>query len=204
MMRKPIVLIPLENPPENYVYALKLVGIDCDCNFSPKSLEKYSGLLLSGGGDILSSFYNHKIDCKNVNVLRDVNEFKILDYFYTNNLPILGICRGMQMINVYLGGRLKNVANHQSKTGDDVYHEVKSSCKIFNDLSLVNSNHRQCVDTISPFAQEVLTSNDGTIEGFAFKNVLAVQFHPERMDAKTINLIYGEFANLLKKRFYLP
>ncbi len=201
MMNKPVILIPQENPPKNYVYALNLADLAYEHTFSPKNLEKYSGLLLTGGGDFLSIFYNCSVACKNVNILRDVNEFKILDYFYKNNLPILGICRGMQIINVYLGGNLKNVDCHQSKTGDDVFHPTFSSCKFFSNLNSVNSNHRQCVDKLNPLATDVLTSNDGVIEGFLTKNVIAVQFHPERMSEKAISIIYGEFAKLAYNYF---
>ena len=201
MMNKPLILIPQENPPENYVYALNLVGLDCENTFSPKNLEKYSGLLLTGGGDFLSLFYNLNTVCKNVNILRDVSEFKILDYFLSNNLPILGICRGMQIINVYLGGNLKNVEDHQSETGDDVFHPTFSTCKFFCSLNRVNSNHRQSVDKLNSFATDILTSNDGVIEGFLTKNVIAVQFHPERMSAKAISLIYGEFSKLAYNYF---
>lgn len=196
-MSKPVVLIPMQNPPENYLYALKLVGIDFKCCFSPKNLESFAGLLLTGGGDVLSSFYNCNIDCRSVNVLRDVNEFKILDYFIKRNIPILGICRGMQLINVYLGGTLKNVYKHQSPTGQDVFHPISSTCNLFKDLPMVNSNHHQCVDVLFDGAKDVAFANDNTPEGFLFKNVLAVQYHPERMSSKAIDVIYGKFANLI-------
>lgn len=200
-MSNPIVLIPLENPPENYVYSLKLVGLDCECTFSPTSLEKYSGLLLTGGGDFLSSFYNSNATCKNVNVIRDENEFRILDHFAKKSIPILGVCRGMQIINLYLGGTLKNVNRHQSKAGNDVYHPVVSSCKFFNSLSSVNSCHLQCVDKLTHSATDVLTAKDGVVEGFLAENIIAVQFHPERMNAKAISIVYGGFAQLVKSYF---
>ena len=200
-MSKPIILIPQENPPKNYVRALNLIGLEYECTFSPQNIKRYSGLLLTGGGDFLSLFYNSNTVCKNVNVIRDVNEFKILDYFYNNNIPILGVCRGMQIINVYLGGTLKNISNHQSKSLDDVFHPTTSSCKLFKSLSNVNSNHRQCVDILTPLATDLLTSNDGVVEGFLTKNVIAVQFHPERMGVKPINTIYGKFAQLAYNYF---
>ena len=196
-MNKPIVLIPMQNPSPNYLNALKQVGLDYQCNFSPTRLENYSGLLLTGGGDFLSAFYNGKTNCRYVNVLRDVTEFKILDYFFKRNAPILGICRGMQIINVYLGGNLKNVCNHQSKTEQDVFHPIKSTCDLFNNFPMVNSNHHQCVDKLFDFAKDLAFAVDGTIEAFLHKNVIAVQFHPERMDDKAIEIIYGKFASLI-------
>ncbi|MBR2385502.1 MAG: gamma-glutamyl-gamma-aminobutyrate hydrolase family protein [Clostridia bacterium] len=202
-MKKPTVLIPMQNPPENYLFALKLVGIDYICDFSPKNLQDFYGLLLTGGGDFLSSFYKRNVDCHKVNVLRDVNEFKILDYFFKRNAPILGVCRGMQIINLYLGGDLKTTDGHQSTNGEDVYHPIFSSSSFLDGLHTVNSNHRQCVNKLSPLAKEICLSNDGIVEGFSFKNVLAVQFHPERIDAKSISLVYGKFANLVNDYFKL-
>ena len=55
VMSKPIVLIPTQNPSPNYLNALKLVGLDYQRNFSPSRLDDFSGLLLTGGGDFLSS-----------------------------------------------------------------------------------------------------------------------------------------------------
>ena len=107
----------------------------------------------------------------------------------------------MQIINVYLGGNLKTIDGHQSKSGDDVFHPTFSTCKFFNSLNSVNSNHKQSVNVLNPFATDLLTSNDGAIEGFLAKNIIAVQFHPERMSAKAIGIVYGGFAKLVYNDF---
>lgn len=201
MTEKPTVLIPSQKAPQNYVSAIKSVGLNCDLRFSTKDLSAYSGLLLTGGGDVLSNFYNGSCSCRKINVIRDVTEFKLLDYFLTNGIPVLGVCRGMQIINVFLGGSLKNVPHHQSENGEDVYHSIFSESSVFNTLDKVNSNHRQCVDKLCPNARDLLFASDGIIEGFALDNVIAVQFHPERMSPEAIKAVYGEFSKLVYSYF---
>ena len=201
MIRKPLILIPVSNPPKTYLSALNSVELDYVADFSHKNLDYFHGLLLTGGGDILPSFYGKNIDCHNVNPIRDVNEMKLFEYFFTKNAPVLGVCRGMQLINVCLGGTLKTVDGHQSKDGKDVRHSIKPSNGLFKSLNMVNSNHKQCVDKPCDLAENSIFSTDGILEGFTVKNTVAVQFHPERMDLTAINLIYGEFAKRVNSYF---
>ena len=201
MDSKPLILIPTNNPPTTYTSALNSVGLSYETDFSPLNLEIFSGLLLTGGGDILSYFYKEQTPCKNVNVIRDVNEMRLFKYFFNKNLPVLGICRGLQIINVWLGGTLKNVENHQSTQGKDIYHKILPSNGLFDSLRISNSNHAQCVDRLCNLAQNVIFSSDKTIEGFTVQNTIAVQFHPERMDLSVINLIFGEFAKRVNTYF---
>lgn len=192
------ILIPLANPPKSYVNALIKVGLEPSCSFSPKNLQDFAGLLLTGGGDVLSSFYNSHIPCQQVNFFRDFNEFFLVDYFFKLNKPILGICRGMQLINVYLGGTLKTVSCHSLFTGDVSHPVIPPKNGFLSKLSQVNSNHVQAVDKLCPFSYDVMKSLDGVVEGFCFgKNIIAVQFHPERMNDFAINAIYGKFAQLV-------
>ena len=201
MTRKPLILIPVSKPPKTYLSALEAVGVNSICNFSPSELDKLSGLLLTGGGDILSSFYNCSISCNSVNVLRDATEINLFKYFFEKNAPVLAICRGMQMVNVCLGGTLKTVDGHQSPCKMDVDHNILPSNGIFKAFKETNSNHKQCIDKLCSQAENVIYSHDGVIEGFTVKNTIAVQFHPERMDLNAIHLIYGEFAKRVNLYF---
>lgn len=202
MNKKPLVLIPVENPPKTYLCALEKVGLDFCTEFSSKSLSRYSGLLLTGGGDVLSAFYRSTVKCRNVNVLRDVNEFKILEYFFSKQIPILAVCRGMQLLNVFLGGSLKTVNRHQGEKKEDVFHSLSSSDGYLRGLVTVNSNHVQCIDKPCSIATDAVYSADNVLEAFSVNsNVLAVQFHPERMDDKAIFTVYGKFATLVNAYF---
>ncbi|MBE5742726.1 MAG: hypothetical protein E7360_05395 [Clostridiales bacterium] len=194
------VLIPQENPPISYLNALFEVGLTPVCAFSPSLLSRFSGLLLTGGGDVFPPFYNGDVFARNINIFRDLYEFEILDYFVKHNLPVLGVCRGLQIINLYFGGTLKNVDGHFCSNGDKVHAVNTVNSGFLKDLSLVNSSHRQAVDKLCKNAQDVCFSTDGTVEGFSINgNILAVQFHPERMDVYSRKKIYGKFYELINK-----
>lgn len=196
-----LILVANSNPPEPYLRALKTVGLDYKADFFPSDLSAFSGLLLTGGGDIFPPFYGMNNDFKNVNLIRDVTEFKLIDYFFSKNLPILGICRGLQVINVFFGGTLKNVDFHYGGERD-ITHAVTPTEKGFlKGICLVNSNHRQSICSPCQNAENFCFAQDNTIEGFTINDtVLAVQFHPERMDLGAIFAVYGRFADLVKKR----
>ena len=194
------ILIPQYNVPKTYLKALNLVGLDCICQFNTPNLSDFNGLLLPGGGDVFPFFYNKKTKVQNANLIKDAVEFKTLDYFFSRNLPILAICRGLQLVNVFFGGTLKNVSHHQGKQKTDVYHDlVPHSNGFLKTLQSANSNHRQCVDKLCQNAVDVYYSPDGVVEGFLINdNLLAVQFHPERMGLSAILTVYGTFADLVR------
>ena len=196
-----LILVANSNPPAPYQRALKTVGLEYRADFFPDDLSPFSGLLLTGGGDIFPPFYGLKKDFNDLNLIRDATEFKLIDYFFSKNLPILGICRGLQVINVFFGGTLKNVDCHYGGESD-INHPVITTEKGFlKGICLVNSNHRQAVDTPCENAENFCFAHDNTIEGFTINDtVLAVQFHPERMDLGAIFAVYGSFANLVKNR----
>ncbi len=185
------ILILNSNPPKAYVDAVLSVGLIPDCRFRKADTEDYAGLLLTGGGDVAPFIYGKQVDCKNVNIVRDEVELAVLKIFMTAHVPILGVCRGMQLINVALGGTIRCVSDHIGKS--DVYHDItgKGFCK---DLTFVNSAHRQAIDSLADGFSVEAVSSDGVIEAIKRENVTAVQFHPERLDRRAIKAVYGEFA----------
>ena len=197
MNKRPKILISKHNPPKTYLKALDLVGLDYGCSFDKISIDTYDGLLIVGGGDIYPFFYDKKIDFSSANLLKDAVEFNLIDFFFKNDLPILGICRGLQLLNVFFGGTLKNVPLHQSPLKTDVYHDlIPPKNGFLKHLTRANSNHKQCTDKLCDKAYDVCFSSDGVVEGFSInKNVFAVQFHPERMGLSSLLSVYGAFAN---------
>ena len=190
------ILVFSSKPPETYIKALRLVNARFDCVFAPEDLSSYGGLLLIGGGDVLPAFYGGHTPSSGINIIRDEAELKAVDYFVKRNLPILGVCRGAQILNVYFGGKLSLVDNHYDYA-KDLYHSVTSlSANVFSpNFTLVNSSHKQRCDPLALCAKPLLASKDGTIEAFsAGENVLAVQFHPERMTDSAIRAVYGKFV----------
>lgn len=173
-----------------------------------EEINRCHGIVLTGGEDVHPRFYNqpeyytycYKDD---IDEQRDEFEFKVLAYTEENNISVLGICRGIQVGNVFFGGTLiPDIASwgkfDHSKMPDksDRYHEIivnPSSWlnRIVNtDKGLVNSNHHQSTDRIGQGLVVSAISPDGIAEaiertqpeGKSF--LLFVQWHPERLKDK--------------------
>lgn len=163
-------------------------------------VENCDGLYVPGGGDVDPSFYHEEMN-GSIDVVKemDENDFAYIDAFHKAGKPILGICRGHQIINVFFGGSLhQDIPNH-----DNVWHEVNVDKDSFvydlykTERLKVNSWHHQSVKDVAPGFKVIARSDDGTIEAMQYKNIYTVQWHPEMYDAdKFISYI---IENLFKK-----
>ena len=109
---------------------------------------------------------------------------KIIDLFVRRNKPILGICGGLQTLNVYFGGDLnQNILNH--KLTDGSMHKIKIApnsflSEVYNQEEIqVNSYHRQAIRKLAPNFDIIAVSEDGIIEAIEDRNIIGVQWHPE-------------------------
>lgn len=163
------------------------------------------GVLLSGGEDVHPRFYNRPelypyCYADDVNETRDEVEIKLLEYTEQNKIPVLGICRGLQIANVFFGGSLIadiptwGKYNHSKlKDDSDRYHYVQLDpnswiYSIVGETSgMINSNHHQSADLIGSGLIVSAFSPDGVVEAIERKDPEAgaflclVQWHPERM-----------------------
>jgi putative glutamine amidotransferase len=161
-------------------------------------LNNCNGLVLTGGVDVAPELYGEWPDeTVHVDSERDGVEFKMIDIALKRGIPILGICRGLQILNVYFGGTLIidllkfHGKDHTAIWDDkDRVHGVSlvdgSILKSFikqND-GTVNSSHHQAADRIGAGLRVAARAEDGTveaIEGADIPGIVAVQWHPERM-----------------------
>jgi putative glutamine amidotransferase len=169
-----------------------------------EDLKKCDGIVLSGGEDVHPKFYNKPeyismLDPKDVIEARDEFELKVIDEAMKMEVPVLGICRGLQIANVYFKGTLipdlptVGKDKHAKEEGYDPRHGLTVEAgtilsKIVRaDHGEVNSAHHQAAGKIGEGLKVNSISSNGVIEGLERKDprdkpfLLLVQWHPERM-----------------------
>jgi len=162
-------------------------------------LSRIDGLLLSGGPDVAPWRYGQAPGDKLGEVAPelDEHELELVHDARSRHLPILGICRGQQLINVALGGTLRQHVDHPQWDGDPSRptHQVEivAGTHLHRALGVeraeVNSGHHQAVDVIAPPLQASARSADGLVEAMEAEDllVMAVQWHPDEMPGDTIS-----------------
>jgi len=204
----------------NYARAVQAGGglpwvVPClaDKGFVAESVARCDGVVLSGGDDIDPKLYRKNLPAdiaKTVHAAdpeRDLFELMLVDEVFRQKKPLLGICRGHQVLNVALGGTLvvdiaaevPNSLNHsRTDKKDKIVHDTKVEAgsllaKATGTISLgVNSSHHQAIEKVAKPLRITAVSIDGIVEGLELKAVnrhflpflLAVQFHPERLFAR--------------------
>ena len=169
-----------------------------------EDLEPYQGLVLTGGADI------------GKNQERDRIEKIYLDRALCLGIPVLGICRGMQLVNVYLGGTLiedieETLCNHgldrellategmRISTMPSSFHDVFFE----NTVIKVNSRHHQAIDKLADSLLATGIAADGIIEIAENDQFILVQWHPERPEVRNdicSKMVIEKFSSLLNEK----
>lgn len=159
----------------------------CSLSYLDDVIHLYDGLFLTGGRDIDPIYYNQTLHPKTNKELNSIDHFEIIliKLFYQLNKPIIGICRGIQTINVAFDGTLKqHIENHNNTT--HLINTVPNTLlyKKSNNDVLVNSYHHQVIDKLGKNLKVSAYSIDGYIEAIEGNNLFACQWHPDLQQGK--------------------
>lgn len=181
-----------------------IIPITNDRETIKEQIAMLDGLILSGGADLNPHLYGQDFmpEIHTISPQRDEGEMMILEEFFKTSKPILGICRGHQLLNVFYGGSLFQDLKYSKldvlKHSQDFYpalevHKVdiidedNILFKNFGSSILTNSFHHQSVDRLGEGLTLIAKTSDGIVEGFCDKSrkfLYGVQWHPEMMTAR--------------------
>ncbi|MCK4224050.1 MAG: gamma-glutamyl-gamma-aminobutyrate hydrolase family protein [candidate division Zixibacteria bacterium] len=179
------------------------------------------GLIISGGNDVDPVFYGERRKAKNLNITRerDLFEIALVRKAKAKRVPILAICRGMQLVNVALGGSLYQDFSFEEKffdhtlEGSALYHkkhpviiqkESKLFCIIGRRKIMVNTSHHQMVKKVAPkFIATAWSEKDGVVEAIELEDdnfLLCVQWHPELMKDRSSKALFDSLIQSALRR----
>lgn len=167
-----------------------------------EAVAKLDGVLLTGGDDIAPDRYGAKVQSatQQPDPVRDSHEINLFQAASERELPTLGICRGMQLVNVASGGTLhQHVPEHAliDEPGSVEQHRIvieagSRLAEIYGSSQSVNSLHHQSVDQVGSNLRVTATSPDGGAEGLEHVAlpIVAVQWHPEMLATAAADPIF--------------
>ena len=196
---KRILLTAGSKLPATYIAALQKLGAETVVAEGAADAADFDGLVLCGGGDPEPALYGQKNQGSyGIDPLRDRLELSCIHSFLKREKPILGICRGMQLLNVAFGGSLhQHLTNAQLHLapGEEVSHPLQTDGfikKLYGRRLMVNSSHHQGIDRLGRGLIPAAWAEDGLVEAFLHQRLplIGLQFHPERMEegAKLLEL----------------
>lgn len=198
----------------NYVNYVRFQGHDPLVTLDLEDVTRCEALLLPGGGDITPAFFGEQNrGSRNIDTELDILQLQVFDFCLKYKIPVLGICKGLQIINVGLGGTLHQDmpdAERHCYDGGDKYHDSITSenswiYRLYGRRFTVNSAHHQAIKGLGEGLIAVQhCPEDGCIEAVSHRElpILGVQWHPERIDPERAGIcgekILDYFVSLAK------
>lgn len=189
---KTVLISCMTHDASSYCEALRNVGIHPVVSNQIEDENLFDGLLLPGGGDLSPIFYHRKNrGSRDICVAEDIIQILLFHRFLEQKKPVLGICKGMQLINVALGGNLiqdlPTYHLHAYNNGDR-YHITKALpgsilYSLYGNECITNSAHHQAINKLGENLRITQYAHDGVAEAIEHTSlpVIGVQWHPERM-----------------------
>ncbi len=205
---RPVILVSLDHSlPPAYEAALTAAGARVRADYLPENSGVCDALLLAGGGDPDPQYYGQEnYGSHPPDRTRDAWELALFFDFWQASKPIFGICRGLQLINIALGGTLIQDIPGHAVSGGDMLHEVRNvpgstPARLWGPACTVNSAHHQAIDRLAEGLEITQLAPDGVIEGVRHRARLleAVQWHPERLPAENSGKNTADGVALLRR-----
>lgn len=196
-----------------------IIPVNQDLTVIKRQVDQIDGLILTGGHDVDPHNY-HEEPLPKLEATwpaRDKFEFTLIKLSCQKTIPILGICRGIQIINTYYGGSLYQDSSYRPKTTyrhnqvvnpPQVTHTVKLEpnsklAQIFGSSKfLVNSFHHQLINQLAPNFKATAHAGDGVIEGIEAQDypyLIGIQWHPEMLHNSEPQMNQKIFGSLIKQ-----
>ena len=189
-----IVIIGRKNDTMRYEKYFSGLPAQITSTLSVGELASCNAVVLPGGGDITPAFFGeHNNGSRNIDTELDILQLQAVEHCLRYQLPLLGICKGMQVINVALGGTIVQnlpTADFHRFLVADQYHSTTIApssflAKLYGEEMIVNSAHHQGINQLGQQLQAIQWAcHDHCIEAISHTTlpIIGLQWHPERLD----------------------